>query len=155
MSPLSAVEQSLDNQLRREIGAPDVRYLLVVQAPDRETALAASERVAARLDPLVAQGTIGGFDAPGFWLPSLDTQRARQAALPEGTALPSSMAQAIEGTPFRPATFAPFLTDVEAARHQPLLRRGDLNGTSLALRVDSLLVQSGDRWLAMLPLRGV
>jgi predicted exporter len=155
ISPLSAAEQSMDNQLRREIGAPDVRYLLVVQAQDRETALAASERVAARLEPLVAQGTIGGFDAPGFWLPSLGTQRARQAALPDATILTASMAQAIDGTPFRPDTFSPFLTDVEAARGQPLLQREDLNGTSLALRVDSLLVQSGDRWLAMLPLRGV
>jgi predicted exporter len=155
MSPLSTAEQSLDNQLRREIGAPDVRYLLVMQAPDRETALAASERVAARLDPLIARGTIGGFDAPGFWLPSLDTQRARREALPDATTLAASLAQAIDGTPFRPDTFAPFLTDVEAARHQPLLQRGDLKGTSLALRVDSLLVEAGEGWLAMLPLRGV
>ena len=92
MSPLSAAEKSLDNQLRREIGAPDVRYLLVVQAPDREAALAASEQVAARLEPLVAHGTIGGFDAPGFWLPSLATQRARQAALPDATTLAASLA---------------------------------------------------------------
>ncbi len=126
-----------------------------MQAPGRETALTTSERVAAQLEPLVAQGTIGGFDAPGFWLPGLDTQRARQAALPDATTLAASLAQAIDGTPFRPDTFAPFLTDVEAARRQPLLRRGDLNGTSLALRVDSLLVEAGDRWLAMLPLRGV
>jgi predicted exporter len=155
MSPLSAAEQSMDSQLRREIGAPDVRYFLVVQAPDRETALSTSERVAARLEPLVTQGSIGGFDAPGIWLPSLATQRARQAALPDATTLTASLARAIDGTPFRPDTFAPFLTDVEAARHQPLLQRGDLNGTSLALRVDSLLVEAGDRWLAMLPLRGV
>ena len=155
MSPLSTAEQSLDNQLRREVGAPDVRYLLVVQAPNRETALAASEQVAARLAPLVAEGTLGGFDAPGFWSPSLATQRARQAALPDAVTLAASLAQAIDGTPFRPDTFSSFLTDVGAARRQPLLQRGDLNGTSLALRVDSLLVRAGDRWLAMLPLRGV
>ncbi len=87
--------------------------------------------------------------------PASATQRARQAALPDATTLAASLAQAIDGTPFRPDTFAPFLTDVEAARRQPLLQRGDLNGTSLALRLDSLLVEAGDRWLAMLPLRGV
>ena len=54
-----------------------------------------------------------------------------------------------------PDTFSPFLTDVEAARRQPLLQRADLNGTSLALRLDSLLVEASGRWLAMLPLRGV
>ena len=61
----------------------------------------------------------------------------------------------IDGTPFRPDTFSAFLTDVEAARRQPLLQREDLDGTGLALRLDSLLVQGSDGWLAMLPLRGV
>jgi predicted exporter len=155
MSPLPAAEKSLDEQLRREIGAPDVRYLLAVQAPDREAALVASERVAAGLEPLVARGMITGFDAPGTWLPSLATQRMRQAALPDAATLNASLTQAIAGTPFRPDTFLPFLADLEAARRQPLLQREDLNGTSLALRLDSLLVQATGGWLAMLPLRGV
>ena len=51
--------------------------------------------------------------------------------------------------------FLPFLADLEAARNQPLLQREDLNGTSLALRLDSLLVQGSGGWLAMLSLRGV
>ncbi len=155
MSPLSAAEKSLDEQLRREIGAPDVRYLLVVQAPDRDAALAASERVAAHIEPLVAAGLIAGFDAPGTWLPSLATQRARQAALPDAATLNASLAEAIAGTPFRPDTFNPFLADVEAARQQPLLQRADLQGTSLALRLDSLLVPGTQGWLAMLPLHDV
>ena len=67
----------------------------------------------------------------------------------------ASLAEAIDGTPFRADTFSPFLTDVEAARRQPLLQRADLNGTSLALRLDLLLVEASGRWLAMLPLRGV
>ncbi len=155
MSPLPAGEKSLDDQLRREIGAPDVRYLLVVQAANREDALLGSERAAAQLEPLVAKGAIAGFDAPGTWLPSLATQRARQAALPDAATLATNMAQALNDTPFRPETFTPFLADVATARQQPLLRREDLNGSSLALRVDSLLVRSAGHWLAMLPLRDV
>jgi predicted exporter len=155
MSPLPTAEKSLDDQLRREIGAPDVRYLLVVQAPDQEGALVASEHVAARLQPFVAEGTITGFDAPGTWLPSQATQRARQAVLPDAPTLRGSLGQAIEGTPFRSGTFSPFLADVDAARRQPLVQRGDLDGTSLALRLDSLLVRGNGGWLAMLPLRGV
>jgi predicted exporter len=65
------------------------------------------------------------------------------------------MAQAMEGTPFRPDTFSAFLTDVAAARGEKPLQRDDLAGTSLALRLDSLLVQGSGGWLAMLPLRGV
>ena len=98
--------------MRREIGAPDVRYLLVVQAPDMQEALAASERVAARIEPLVDTGAIDGFDAPGTWLPSLATQRARQALLPDAPTLSASLAQAIDGTPFRPDIFSPFLGEV-------------------------------------------
>ena len=68
----------------------------------------------------------------------------------------ANLAQAIDGTPFRPDTFAPFLTDVEAARTPDrCCNAQDLNGTSLALRLDSLLVQASGHWLAMLPLRGV
>ncbi len=155
MSPLSASEKSLDEQLRREIGAPDVRYLLVLQASDQEAALAASERVAARIEPLVAAGTIAGFETPSTWLPSLASQRARRAALPDASTLAASLTQAIAGTPFRPDTFGPFLADLEAARTQKLLQHEDLNGTSLALRLDSLLVHGSDGWLAMLPLHGV
>jgi len=45
--------------------------------------------------------------------------------------------------------------DVAAARTQPLLDRGSLQGTRLAAKVDSLLVRRGEGWAAMLPLRGV
>ncbi len=155
MSPLSPAEKSLDEQLRREIGAPDVRYLLVVQAPEQQAALEASDRVAAHLAPLITAGTIAGFDAVGNWLPSLATQRARQAALPDAATLQANLMQALAGTPFRPDIFPPFLTDVAAARTQPLLQRDALNGTSLALRLDSLLVHGAGGWLAMLPLHGV
>ncbi len=155
MSPLPAQQKSLDAELRREIGAPDVRYLLVVQATDREAALIASEQVAGRLKSLVANGAIGGFDAPSTWLPSQETQRARRAALPDAATLQANLAQAIDDTPFRPDIFAPFLADVASARMQPLLQREALNGTSLGLRLDSLLVHTSGHWLAMLPLRDV
>ena len=155
MSPLSAAQTSLDEQLRRETGAPDVRYFLVVQAADQQQALAASEAVAERLKPSIAAGTISGFDYPGRWLPSESAQKARQAALPDAATLAASLAQAVAGTAFRPDSFAPFLADVAAASRQPLLQRSDLDGTSLALRLDSLLLQDPKGWTALLPLQGV
>jgi predicted exporter len=155
MSPLSAADKELDDQLRRETGAPDVRYFLVTEAADEEHALAASERIAARLETLVAAGTITGFDYPGRWLPSEATQHARQSTLPDPAALKVNLDQAVAGTPFRVDVFAPFLADVAAAAHQPLLHRSDLDGTRLALRLDSLLLPQPDGWTALLPLRGV
>ncbi len=155
MSPLSAADKQTDDRLRRETGAPDVRFFLAAQSADRDIALAASERIAAELTPLVAAGTLTGFDFPGSWLPSEATQRARQAALPDAPVLASNLAQALVGTAFREDVFAPFLADVAAAAHGPLLTRRDLNGTSLALRLDSLLFQGSHGWTALVPLRGV
>ncbi len=155
MSPLSAAQKSLDQQLRRETGAPDVRYFLVVQGADEQQALAASETVAARLQKLVTEGAISGFDYPGRWLPSEAMQKARQAALPDTATMAASLAQAVAGTAFRLDSFAPFLANVAAASRQPLLQRSDLNGTGLALRLDSLLLQGKQGWTALLPLQGV
>jgi predicted exporter len=142
-------------QLRRETGAPDMRYFLVVRAADQQQALAASEAVAERLKPLVANGTISGFDYPGRWLPSEAMQQARRAALPDAAALTDSLAQAVAGTAFRPDSFAPFLADVAAVSRHPLLQRADLDGTSLALRLDSLLLRGAPGWTALLPLQGI
>ena len=155
MSPLPAAEKRLDDQLRRETGAPDVRYFLAVEAADREQALVASEEVAARLDPLVTNGTISGFDFPGRFLPSEAMQKARLAALPDAATLSADLAQAVASTAFRPDTFAPFLTDVAAAAQRPPLNRADLDETGLALRLDSLLLPGTHGWTALLPLRGV
>ncbi len=155
MSPLSAADKQTDEQLRRETGAPDVRFFLVAQTADRDSTLAASERTAARLTDLVTAGALNSFDFPGRWLPSEATQRARQTALPDPPTLATNLAQALVGTPFREDAFGPFLADVAAAAHRPLLTRRDLDGTSLALRLDSLLVQGARGWTALLPLHGV
>jgi predicted exporter len=155
MSPLSATEKQLDDALRRETGAPDVRFFLVVDAADQDQALAASERVAAHLDALVSAGTIAGFDYPARLLPSQATQNARRQSLPDAETLKANLAQAIAGTGFRDDTFTPFLADVAATAHQPLLRRQDLDGTSLALRLDSLLLEGPRGWTALLPLHGL
>jgi len=47
----------------------------------------------------------------------------------------------------------PFLDDVEAARHAPLITPKDLAGTSLAAGLGALLMHVGERWSALLPLR--
>lgn len=155
MNPLPRGAQTLDRELRHEIGAPDARYVLVIHAADRDQALAGSERLARNLDTLVSDKTISAFDAPSRWLPSDATQRTRQQALPDAPTLAAAMAEALKGTPFRPETFAPFLADVATARRAPLLQPDDLAGSSLGLRLDTLLVHNRDGWVAMLPLQGV
>jgi predicted exporter len=155
LSPIPAADQRLDQALRRDSGAPDVRHLLLVTAADQETALETGERLGARLAALVGDGALTGFESPDRYLPSRATQRARQAALPDRERLRADLQQALAGLPFRADVFNDFLDDVAAARTQPPLTREALRDTGLALRLDSLLVARESGWVALLPLRGV
>ncbi|RQS08071.1 hypothetical protein DIE07_20100 [Burkholderia sp. Bp9002] len=155
LSPVPARAQALDARLRADVGAPDVRYLVVIPAATGQAALEGAEKVAAQLQPLVDGGTLAGFDTPARFLPSEAAQRARQASLPQPDVLAARMRDAVANQPIavKPDLFAPFVADVAAARHAPLLTRADLQGTSMALAVDALLTERAGRWSAMLPLR--
>ena len=155
LSPTPPADQQLDQQLRRDIGAPDVRYLVVAAASSEEQALVTSERLADVLADLVKQGALAGFDTASRYLPSQATQQARQAALPTADILQSNLAQALTGLPFHPDSFTPFMADIAAAKQQPLLTRASLQNTSLSLKLDSLLIKRPHDWAAMLSLRGV
>ncbi|KVA60513.1 hypothetical protein WI61_15800 [Burkholderia cepacia] len=155
LSPVPAQAQALDARLRADVGAPDVRYLVVIAAPTEQAALERAEQVAAQLQPLVDRGALAGFETPARFLPSDAAQRARLASLPDAEVLAARMRDAVANQPIavRPGLFAPFIADVEAARHARLLTRADLRGTSMALAVDALLTERDGRWSAMLPLR--
>lgn len=153
MSPISRESLALDEQLRRDMGAPDVRYMLVLNGSDEEHALQQSEELVPVMRELVAQGMLDGFDAPP--LPSRKAQLARQAALPGEVELRRNMGEAMRGMPFRSATFAPFAGEIATAKRQPLLDRAALQGTALGLKLDSVLVPRDGGWTVMMPLRGV
>ncbi len=153
LSPVSVAAQALDAQLRADAGAPDGRYMVVVSGADRERVLEASERVSVMLAQLTAQGVIGGFDSPTRYLPSLATQRMRQASLPASAELDARLKAALQGLPARGAALQPFVDDVAAARAATLLTPESLAGTSFETPVGSLLMKSGSGWAALLPLR--
>jgi len=155
LSPLPEAAKALDRRLRGELGAPDVRYLLVARAADREAALQASEAAALWLQDRAQAGALVGFDAPSSYLPSRRTQAARRAALPAAATLERNLAAALKGSPFRAGTFAPFLRDVARARGGVLLEAEALAGTALGLKLSGLLVREGEGWAALAPLRGV
>ncbi|MDZ4141351.1 MAG: MMPL family transporter [Methylotenera sp.] len=152
LSPVSAADQALDARLRAGMGAPDVRYVVVVSGDSQEAVLVATEKVSSALQILVEKGALTAFDSASHYLPSHATQHARQASLPVATELKPRLDNAVKDLPVRPQVFAPFLIDVEAARNQPLLQRSDLESTSMAMAVDAMLLQQGQRWSALIPL---
>ncbi len=144
-----------DAHLRGALGAPDVRWLLAVRAPDAETALRRTEALHATLDALVAQHAIAGYDSAAKVLPSAATQRARQAKLPAPNALRAALDTAVAATPFRSDAFEDFLRDAETARTAKPLTAHDLAGTPLATRVDGLLVDKGHGAVALVSMTGL
>ncbi|WP_133000260.1 MMPL family transporter [Luteimonas arsenica] len=140
LTPVPEEGMALDERLRQALGAPDVRYVVVLRGADADAALAATEALHPRLDALVAEGALDGWDSAARYLPSAATQRARQQALPPPDELRAALDEAVAASPFRADAFEAFLTDVERARNAAPLRPADLAGTPLAATVEGLLL---------------
>ena len=153
LNPVSRADQQLDEELRRDLGASELRYLAVLTAPDHEQGLQAAERASRVLQTLKNEGVIASYSAPSQVLPSLASQQTRQAALPETAELRRRLQAALKDLPLKAERLQGFLADVEASRLRPLLTRQDLDGTASALLHDSLLVERGRDVLVLLPLR--
>jgi predicted exporter len=151
LSPMSPALLALDASLRNDLGTSDQGYLVVISAPTREGALTAAERTAGRLQALAERGAIGSFETPTRFLPSEATQKARQAALPERAELSARLTAAVRDLPLRADKLKPFLDDVEAARHEPLLTADALKGGTLALAVDAMLQRRASGWVVLMP----
>lgn len=130
-------------QLQHELGAADVRYLMMVEEPSAERALTREEALRRSLNELVARRAIAGFDDAARYLPSIAVQERRRAALPGRAALAAALDEAQRDTAFRPGVFAPFLADVARARQLPPLTPEGLRGTPLELSVGGLLLARG------------
>jgi predicted exporter len=153
MSPVSKELQALDQQLRDDMGAPDVRYLLVTHGDTLEEVLQRSEDATALLQTQVGLGHLAGVDTPP--LPSRRRQAARQAALPEPDQVAADLRLALRDLPFRSETFALFPQEIAQAKRQPLLDPAQLQGSSLGLKLDSFLRHDATGWSLLLPLHGV
>ncbi|MEO6364007.1 MAG: transporter, partial [Caldimonas sp.] len=140
LSPVDAASLALDASLRADVGAADAGTLVAVSAGDEAGALMAAEAVGRGLDRLVGDGILLGYDSPARLLPSLATQAARRAALPDAATLASRLKAATEGGPIDAARLTPFVADVEAARAVAPVTRSALAGTALAPAVDALLL---------------
>ena len=152
LNPAPLHLQRLDAELRQDTGVPDLQHLVVVTAPTQDAALQAAEQIGQRLTPLVAAGTVVGFDSPARVLPSTNTQLARRAALPAPDELQARLQQALAGLPLQAERLAPFVQDVATAREQPLLTAEELNGTSFGFMLSTLLLPRADGWSVLLPI---
>ncbi len=152
LSPVSQADIALDTQLRKDVGAPDVRYMVVVTADTQEAALQASEQISALLQLQVEQGNIANYESPSRYLPSKQTQQARQDSIPSSASLSKNLSEALIDLPIQANKLEPFIRDALRAKKQSLLGTNDLKDTSMAIAIEGLLINQGLKWNALLPL---
>lgn len=155
LTPIPPSLLARDSVLRQELGAPDVRHLLVIEDKDAGSVLAKAADLDPILQALVARGLLDGYDQPARYLPPRSVQERRRAALPDPATLRAALNEALSTTPFKPGIFEPFLADVEIARRLPALGPSDLAGSPVETRVGSLLHDRGDHWTGLVTLAGV
>lgn len=155
LSPVGAAKLKVDAELRADVGAGDGGTLVAVSAPTEAGVLEQAEAAASKLDRLVDQGVLLGYESPARLLPSPAMQLQRRNALPDAATLGARLAQATEGGPLPASRLTGFVDDVQAARHQPLLTRASLQGTPLASALDAQLVAGTAKrpWRALLSLQ--
>jgi predicted exporter len=158
LAALTPLPQDLlqhDARLREALGAPDVRYLLVLQAPTEQGVLALSEQLQPRVDALLAQHAADALELPSRYLPTTALQRERQQKLPDRATLQHALDEALQGLPFRADLFQPFVDDVEAARQLPPLTPQRYAQTPLGQRLAAMLVERDGHWLGLGTVSGV
>lgn len=155
LSPVPRPVLAEDAALRAAVGVPDAGQLGLVRGNSAEAVLVAEERLAPVLAKLRAAGALASVTDAAQLLPSLATQRARQAALPPAAVLARRMAAATAGLGFRAGAFAPFLADVAAARLAAPITPQRLRDPVLAARLAPLLLRRGRHWYGLIAPSGV
>ena len=152
LSPVSAADRALDTSLRNDLGAPNPRYFIIVSGENIESAIVAAEVVSVKLEPLIEEGIISGYNSPSHYLPSLATQNARLTAMPDRNELTKRLQAATAQLPISSERLTGFIDDIQTARHSNPLQYSNLLDTPMALAVESLLIRQDERWSALIPL---
>ena len=157
LSPVSKEALALDASLRADIiSGSDGGAFVVVQGDTAELALQHAEAAVERLEALVNERVIAGFDSVTRFLPSLQMQQRRQSALPEPAALQAALLEATAGGPLKAERLAPFVQAVAQARSLPLATPETAAGTAIAPLLNTLMLRRPDgSTTALLPLQPV
>ena len=155
LTPVPADLLIADRELREQLGAADLRYMLVVDAADDDSVLERLEALDQDLRRLIDRSAIAQFDHAARYLPSAAVQRRRQSRLPDTETLRGALHEANSTMPFRDDVFEPFVADVATARSLAPLTIEQLRAAGLGARVDALLRPSGAQRAGLVTLGGV
>lgn len=146
LSPVPAAARMVDAELRAELGAADAGVVGLVRGASPEIVLQREEALAPVLAGLARHHVIEAAEFAARILPSLATQAARAALLPDAGTLGARLARAGRGLAFRAGAFAPFLAAVAASRHLAPVTPAALPGPLLRARLAALLFFRDGAW---------
>ena len=155
LSPISQKLRDRDIWLRNELGAPAVRDMIIIMAPDEQQILEQSEALKVTLNQLVNHGDITGYEMAADYLPSVQTQKLRQRSLPEPAIVRRSLSEAQQGLPFKPGLFEPFLQGLSDSQHLTPLDFHAIENTPFATKIRSLLYPFQGQWVGTIFLRDI
>ncbi|MHA1539400.1 MAG: MMPL family transporter [Alphaproteobacteria bacterium] len=161
LSPVAQESIDLDRSLRGTLGAADVRHMVVVTGTSAQDALEKSELLMVKLDAVVTQGGMAGYEMAAKNMPSIKRQKARQAIIPPKKEIVSHMRKALKTAPFKGKIFNVFLKDIERARLQTPVTIENIPDSILKTKVENFLFQEGldtdgnPQWIALVLLKDV
>lgn len=148
LSPLPEERLEQDGQLRMALGAPDMRYQLVLHDEDLQSLLRKNEQLEEQLADAQSRGALQGWRSVSVLLPSQALQEARRDRIPQEQELRSRLQAAAANLPFRERAFDPFLEAAREARGANPLERDDYRDTPFAAWLDAHLFQVDDVWVS-------
>ena len=152
LSPVPAATLQRDAQFRAVLGAPEMRYAVVLSDAEQDAVLEQTEAAAAAI---AASEAVDGYLAATHLLPAPSTQQRRRDALPSADTLRASLTTAAADTPFRPSAFEPFVAAVEASGSLPVLTADDYAGTPMGQLLSAHLYRSQEQWVSLISLHGL
>lgn len=155
LSPVPRAMVTLDRELRSSLGVPDVRYLIAVRGKSAENVLVSEEKLRPVLRNMRKENQLDGWRMAADILPSRAEQKSRQDFLPDAEVLRHRLTEAIEGTPFKPDAFDPFVADVVRMREaDPVTFETMKEGDDAAL-IESLLDVRRGEFIGVVMLSGI
>ena len=156
MSPIAPEKLRRDRELRLGLGAPDIRYLVMVIASSRENVLQETERLEPLLIEARRQNWLDGYQLITTLVPSQMTRDIRHAHIVNAAKQTGQLQRVMQNLSMRPEAFQPFLDDLHHAAKKS--SRAPVDGfadTSLQDLVNSQVYFDGDDWISLTTLFGL
>lgn len=139
LSPIKESRRAEGKMLRDDLGYWYGGRLLIIQGDSKELVLQRSEQLEAELNGMLADGRISGFDMASQFLPSMARQRINLDAFGDRDAIRANLAAALEDSPFRPGTFAPFDEQLDGIASAEPISVESLMALDVGRRIEPLI----------------